>query len=158
GMRESERRLQEVLDHAMAAIYLRDADGRYLLVNRYWQATAGLRAEDVVGKNVEEIMPSEAEGALQAHNRQVLEPAQPMIFEETIGAPDGVRTWVSVKFPQFDANGRPVGVWGISTDITERKQAEERARQHQAELAHVLRLGTIGEMAAGFAHEINQPL
>jgi C4-dicarboxylate-specific signal transduction histidine kinase len=49
-------------------------------------------------------------------------------------------------------------VWGISTDITERKRAEEQARRHQAELAHVLRLGTIDEMAAGFAHEINQPL
>ncbi len=47
---------------------------------------------------------------------------------------------------------------GISTDITDRKRAEEQARRHQAELAHVLRLGTIDEMAAGFAHEINQPL
>ena len=158
GMRESERRLQEVLDHAMAAIYLRDADGRYVLVNRYWEELARRRAQDVIGKNVEEVMPPEAVEALDAHNRQVLESRQPMQFEETIRQPDGMHTWVSVKFPQFDANGEPVGVWGISTDITERKRAEEQARQHQAELAHVLRVGTIGEMAAGFAHEINQPL
>jgi len=158
GMRESERRLQDVLDHAMAAIYLRDAEGRYLLVNRYWQATAGRRAEDVVGKRLEEIMPPEAVEALQTNNRQVLESSQPMQFEESIRQADGMHTWVSVKFPKFDGAGRPVGVWGISTDITERKRAEDQARQHQAELAHVLRLGTIGEMAAGFAHEINQPL
>jgi len=157
-MRESDRRLQEVLDHAMAAIYLRDADGRYLLVNRYWEALAGRRAEDVVGKNIEEIMPPEAVAALQAHNREVLDSCQPMQFEESIPQADGMHTWVSVKFPQFDGSGRAVGVWGISTDITERKRAEEQARQHQAELAHVLRLGTIDEMAAGFAHEINQPL
>ncbi len=158
GMRESERRLQEVLDHAMVAIYLRDAEGRYVLVNRHWERRAGRQAADVVGKGVEEIMPPEAVDALNAHNRQVLESRQPMQFEETIPQADGVRTWVSVKFPQFDANGEPVGVWGISTDITGRKRAEEQARQHQAELAHVLRVGTIGEMAAGFAHEINQPL
>ena len=158
GMRESERRLQEVLDHAMAAIYLRDADGRYLLVNRYWQALAGLRAEDVLGKNVEEIMPPASVKALQAHDRQVIESRQPMQFEELVPQADGMHTWVSVKFPQFDGSGLAVGVWGISTDITERKRAEEQARRHQAELAHVLRLGTIGEMAAGFAHEINQPL
>jgi PAS domain S-box-containing protein len=158
GMRESERRLQDVLDHAMAAIYLRDAEGRYLLVNRYWQEMAGRRAEDVVGKRLEEIMPPEAVEALQTNNRQVLESSQPMQFEESIRQADGMHTWVSVKFPKFDGTGRPVGVWGISTDITERKRAEDQARQHQAELAHVLRLGTIGEMAAGFAHEINQPL
>ena len=158
SMRESERRLQEVLDHATAAIYLRDADGRYVLVNRYWEEMAQRPAADVVGRNVEEIMPPEAVAALQEHNRLVLESRQPMQFEETTPTPDGDRTWVSVKFPQFDANGRAVGVWGISTDITERKRAEEQARQHQAELAHVLRVGTIGEMAAGLAHEINQPL
>jgi PAS domain S-box-containing protein len=158
SMRESERRLQDVLDHAMAAIYLRDTEGRYVIVNRYWEALAGRRAEDVIGRNVEDIMPPEAVEALNAHNRQVLESRQPMQFEEVIRQPDGLHTWVSVKFPQFDADGRPVGVWGISTDITERKRAEEQARQHQAELAHVLRLGTIDEMAAGFAHEINQPL
>src|SRR5262249_32436614 len=157
-MRESDRRLQEVLDHAMAAIYLRDANGRYLLVNRYWEALAGRRAEDVVGKNIEEIMPPDSVEALQPHNREVLESCQPMQFEESIPQADGMHTWVSVKFPQFDGSGRAVGVWGISTDITERKRAEEQARRHQAELAHVLRLGTIDEMAAGFAHEINQPL
>jgi two-component system, LuxR family, sensor kinase FixL len=157
-MRESERRLQDVLDHAMAAIYLRDTEGRYVIVNRYWQQLAGLRAEDVVGKTLEEIMSADTVEALQAHNRLVLESLQAMQFEESIRQADGIHTWVSVKFPQFDRDGRAVGVWGISTDITERKRAEEQARRHQAELAHVLRLGTIDQMAAGFAHEIHQPL
>ena len=46
----------------------------------------------------------------------------------------------------------------FSKDITELKRAEQAARQHQADLAHVLRLSTMGEMASGLAHEINQPL
>ena len=156
--RESERRLDDVLDHALAAIYLRDADGRYLLVNRHWEALAQRRAEDVLGKGVDEVLTSEVAEALQAHDRQVLESGTSMQFEETIPHDDGLHTYVSVKFPYFDRNGRPAGVWGISADITQRKHAEEQARRHQAELAHVLRLGTMGEMAAGLAHEINQPL
>jgi two-component system sensor kinase FixL len=56
-----------------------------------------------------------------------------------------------------EARGR-LRILGAARDITERKQAEAEARQHQAELAHLLRVGTIGEMAAGLAHEINQPL
>src|SRR5262249_46884958 len=55
-------------------------------------------------------------------------------------------------------NGAVTGATAFSKDITERKRAEEQSRQHQADLAHVLRLNTMGEMAAGFAHEINQPL
>jgi C4-dicarboxylate-specific signal transduction histidine kinase len=49
-------------------------------------------------------------------------------------------------------------VYAAAQDITERKIAEEEARARQAELAHVLRVSTMGEMAAGLAHEINQPL
>jgi two-component system sensor kinase FixL len=59
--------------------------------------------------------------------------------------------------PETDANG-VLRVYGAAQDVTERKVAEEEARARQAELAHVLRLGTMGEMAAGLAHEINQPL
>jgi signal transduction histidine kinase len=46
----------------------------------------------------------------------------------------------------------------LRKEIEEREQAEEQARQHQERLAHVARLNTVGEMASGFAHEINQPL
>jgi PAS domain S-box-containing protein len=158
GMRESQRRLQEVLDHATVAIYLRDTEGRYVLVNHHWEALAGRSAADVVGKHLDEIMPADEVEALQAHDRRVIESGTSMQFEETIRLADGVHTYISVKFPQFDAEGRPVGMWGISTDISQRKHAEEQARRHQADLAHVLRLGTMGEMAAGLAHEINQPL
>src|SRR5262249_43377819 len=134
-MRESQRRLRGVLDHAMAAIYLRDAEGRYLLVNRHWEALAGRLAAGVIGKRLDEIGPPDAAEALQAHARRILESGTSIQFEEAVPLADGMHTYVSVKFPQFDHDGRPVGVWGISTDITERKRAEEQARRHQAELA-----------------------
>jgi two-component system sensor kinase FixL len=60
--------------------------------------------------------------------------------------------------PQWDAQMGVVRVYGAAQDVTERKLAEEEAHARQTELAHVLRLGTMGEMAAGLAHEINQPL
>jgi PAS domain S-box-containing protein len=55
-------------------------------------------------------------------------------------------------------NGDTLGFIGVIRDITERKRAEEQARQHQAELAHIARLNTMGELATGIAHELNQPL
>ncbi|MDX2171428.1 MAG: PAS domain S-box protein [Deltaproteobacteria bacterium] len=57
-----------------------------------------------------------------------------------------------------DPGGVPRRMVGSLTDLTERKRAEEAARQRQAELAHVLRVSAMDEMAAGIAHELNQPL
>jgi two-component system sensor histidine kinase TtrS len=60
--------------------------------------------------------------------------------------------------PIRDEQGLTLGSVVVFRDITERKQAEEEARRHQHELAHVARLSTLGEMASGIAHELNQPL
>lgn len=60
--------------------------------------------------------------------------------------------------PEIDERTGTLRVYGAAQDVTERKLAEEEARSRESELAHVLRLGTMGEMAAGLAHEINQPL
>ena len=60
--------------------------------------------------------------------------------------------------PLIDAEGRPRGAVGAFVDITERRSAEEAERRRLAEIAHVSRLSTLGEMISGLAHEINQPL
>lgn len=60
--------------------------------------------------------------------------------------------------PEIDESSGMLRVYGAAQDVTERKLAEEEARSRESELAHVLRLGTMGAMAAGLAHEINQPL
>lgn len=57
-----------------------------------------------------------------------------------------------------DDKGETVGSVVVFRDVSDRKKAEEQTRQHQIELAHVARLNTMGEMASGIAHEINQPL
>jgi PAS domain S-box-containing protein len=64
----------------------------------------------------------------------------------------------SVGHPGFDASGELVQFVGSSTDITERKRAEESLRQAQADLARVNRVNTMGELTASLAHEVNQPI
>ncbi|HSP96684.1 MAG TPA: ATP-binding protein [Candidatus Dormibacteraeota bacterium] len=78
-------------------------------------------------------------------------------IERSIEAPGGVGHFAISVHPIVE-DGAVVGATIFSSDITAPKRAEEQARQHQADLAHVLRIGTMGEMAAGLAHEINQPL
>ena len=60
--------------------------------------------------------------------------------------------------PVFDEDGTFAGYRGCASDISEQRRAERIARQHEAELAHMMRLSTMGEMASTLAHELNQPL
>ena len=72
---------------------------------------------------------------------------------------DGTQVVVASRWAlQLDERGKPVGVLETNNDITERKRAEEALHKAQAELAHVTRVATLGEMSASIAHEVNQPL
>ncbi|HYC21364.1 MAG TPA: PAS domain S-box protein [Candidatus Bathyarchaeia archaeon] len=71
---------------------------------------------------------------------------------------DGSRHHFLVLVNPIREGGQVAGATVFARDITELKQAEQQAREHRTQLAHVLRLGTMGEMASGLAHEINQPL
>jgi len=79
--------------------------------------------------------------------------------EQRVRGRDGrYRRFVSHGVPVKDAQGRPVEWFGTDSDVEDRRQAEEAQHRLQAELAHVARVTTLGEMAASIAHEINQPL
>jgi two-component system sensor kinase FixL len=72
---------------------------------------------------------------------------------------DGEYGWVlDHGVPRSEANGEFLGFIGCAIDITERKRGELEAMQQRAELAHIARLSTMGELAASLAHELNQPL
>jgi two-component system sensor kinase FixL len=80
-------------------------------------------------------------------------------FEATRPRADGQMATLDFSVrPIMEEDGEIVFLVTESHDITERRMAEEEARQHRARVAHVARLSTLGEMAAGIAHEINQPL
>jgi signal transduction histidine kinase len=80
-------------------------------------------------------------------------------FELARPAPDGSTRYVSVSgLPMFDDTGRFVGYRGVGRHVTERRLAEEALRAMQAELAHVNRVTTMGQLSASIAHEVNQPI
>ena len=72
---------------------------------------------------------------------------------------DGTQVVVASRWAlQLDERGEPLGVLETNNDITEHKRAEEALRKAQAELAHITRVATLGEMTASISHEVNQPL
>src|SRR6516164_979533 len=131
-LRESQKRLQDILDNATAVIYLKDVDGRYQLINRHWETAFGIRRHDVVGKTSHDVFPAEVADALRANDLKVLAARQPLQIEETLLQRGEPRTYLSVKFPLLDSTGTPRGLCGISTDITALNQANAELRRSEA--------------------------
>ncbi|HEY5311530.1 MAG TPA: PAS domain S-box protein [Pirellulales bacterium] len=136
---ESEARLQAILDGTPAIVHLKDREGRYLFVNRAHEQLHDLTREQLAGKRVEDLFGPELAEQVYANDRLVMETDQPITFEETIPTRNGPLSYLSVKFPLHDPEGNVTAVCGISTDITERKQAKDRLLQEQDFLRGLLK-------------------
>ncbi len=134
ALRESQERLQAIVDNTSNVIYLKDVQGRYLLINRQFEKLFHLTREQIIGKTDSEIFPAEIAAALMSNDRKILAAKMPLEFEETVPQDDGIHTYISIKFPLWDAEGQAYGVCGISTDITERQRAAADLKQAQSAL------------------------
>jgi two-component system, cell cycle sensor histidine kinase and response regulator CckA len=135
----SEERLQAILDHSPAVIHLKDLQGRYLLVNRRFGDLFHVERGEVVGKTLYDIVCQDTAHVLRNHDQQVIAARAPLKFEENLPHEDGWHTYISVKFPLLDTQGAAYATCGISTDITERMQAQRALEESQARLALVIR-------------------
>ncbi len=132
--RLSETRLQAILDNTTAVIYLKDTQGRYLLINRQFEDLFHVTREQVVHKTDYDLFPETMADAFRVNDQRVLETRTPLEFEEVAPRDGEIRTFISIKFPLWDTTGVPCAVCGISTDITERKRAETKLVEANAEL------------------------
>jgi PAS domain S-box-containing protein len=120
-----EERLQVLMDRAPVPVYIKDAERRYVLANRVAHEVAGLESNDLIGLTDKDIMPPEAEQLVETSDRKILEDGDTYEAEETIVVGERERTFLTVKFPYVDDLGKIAGISGISTDITDKKKAEE---------------------------------
>jgi len=131
-LRQAEERIRAILEYSPNWIFLKDTEGRYLLVNREIERVFGISQEQITGKTDSEIFPPEQAAEYRANDLEVLRAGVPMEFEEIAVQEDGPHTSIVHKFPLFDTHGNIYATGGVATDITERKRAEE-ARRHSEE-------------------------
>ncbi len=134
SIKESEERLQSIIDNSTAVIYLKDTQGKYLLVNKQYETLFHITQADIVGKTDYDVFPKEAADELRENDRKILELDNSLEIEEIVPHDDGIHIYLSNKFPLYDASGVPYGVCGVSTDITERKRTQKELSRHRDHL------------------------
>jgi two-component system sensor kinase FixL len=162
SIRSVERRFRAVFDQRLQLVGILSPDGVVLEANERSLAFAGLDRKAVIGKLFWETPWWRHSAELQQRIRASINAAargDTTRFEASSPRVDGEIAILDFSIrPIIDKDGNIVSLVTESHDVTEHKQAEEEAKQHRARIAHVTRLSTLGEMAAGIAHEINQPL
>ncbi|HIJ55098.1 MAG TPA: PAS domain S-box protein [Deltaproteobacteria bacterium] len=129
--RQVKKRTEEIssiLRYTPAFVYIKDADGRYMLVNSRYEELFGVQNEMIRGKTDYEILPKDVADQFRTHDQKVVSVKNHCQVEEKILQPDGLHTYLSVKFPVYDESGNINGVGGISTDITALKKAQDQLR------------------------------
>ncbi len=149
----------QVLQNLHDAVIVTDQAGRIKLWNRGAEAIYGYSADEAVGQHIGLVYLPED---VPLRESLIIEPLLAKgehELEFRARHRSGARLVVNLSLSLLrDDSGNPIGIIGVSTDITARRRLDEQLQRHQAELAHVARLATLGEMATGLAHELNQPL
>lgn len=141
ALRDSEQRFQAIIDNSTAVIYVKDLEGRYILINSRYEELFGVPKPEISGKTDWDVFPEEAARRFRENDLNVIEANRSVEFEEVVPQRDGVHTYISIKFPLNDTAGKTYAVAGISTDITHRKQIEQTLRQRTRSLEIVNRVG-----------------
>ena len=126
--------LTAIADSSEDAIFAKDMDGRYLLFNRAACRFVGKSMEEVLGRDDRALFPAEQAEFLMAQGRRVVADNRIHTMEEFLSTGDGERVFLGTKGPLRDGDGRVVGIFGISRDITERRQTEARLRESEERL------------------------
>ena len=127
--------LSAIVEGTPDAVFVKDLDGRYLLVNSACARILGRPKEEILGRSDAQILPPEAAERLAEVDRVVMDTGEASSYEEVLPVAGRPRTYLSTKSVHRDAAGNALGIIGISRDITERKEAEEE----RARLAAIVR-------------------
>lgn len=160
ALRDSEEKYRLLVDHQTDLVAKIGVDGRIQYVSPSHRDFYGKPETEFVGRMLTEAVRVHDEDLCCVRDawKEMLSPPYLTSHEHRVLTPRGWR-WVAVQSRAvLGADGRPQFVVAVARDITDRRRAEEQARQHLQQLAHVSRVSSMGEMASAIAHEINQPL
>jgi two-component system sensor kinase FixL len=160
-LREREAKLNSIFNAAVEGIITIDQSGCVVTANAAVKTILGYSEEELIGRSINMLMAFDQAGQHDPHIQNYIDHGISKIIgnvHEVEGLhKDGGIVPLDLSLAEFSIDGE-IFFTGILRDISQRKLQEQENREHLEELAHVTRLGLMGEMASGIAHEVNQPL
>ncbi len=148
---KNKRDMQAMLDHSPAVIYIKDTKDHFLFINQKFEQVYQIRRENVIGKSPDNIFSTEIAEKMSLNDKNIIRNGNTFETEDVIPGKDTTHSYMSTKFPLLDNNGNIYAIGVISTDITQRKQQEERLRNSQ-------KMEAMGKLTGGIAHDYNNML
>jgi PAS domain S-box-containing protein len=122
------KEISSILKYTPAIVYMKDTEGRYIMINPRFEELFGITNKEIRGKTDQNIFPKAVAEKIRSSDLEVLTDRRPYQVEETIPQNDGLHIYLSVKFPIYEESGTP-RICGILTDITEVKKAQDQLRR-----------------------------